>query len=119
MLGRCVHPLSCPCLPILVHGPIHGPIHMHAPASLIPCTSVVASGALSAVERSINLAYSAIETFPEAKFHITNELIHNPTVNGHLRKKDVNCIEKVGSLRCSPRPALRVTRLVPSLPSTL
>lgn len=46
------------------------------------------------VERSINLAYSAVETFPEAKLHITNELIHNPMVNERLHTKDVNFIEK-------------------------
>lgn len=46
------------------------------------------------VERSINLAYSAVETFPEAKLHITNELIHNPMVNERLHAKKVNFIEK-------------------------
>jgi len=48
------------------------------------------------VERSINLAYSAVETFPDAKIHITNELIHNPMVNERLHKKNVNFIEKDG-----------------------
>jgi len=46
------------------------------------------------VERSINLAYSAVETFPDSKLHITNELIHNPMVNERLRSKNVNFIEK-------------------------
>jgi len=46
------------------------------------------------VERSINLAYSAVETFPDAKLHITNELIHNPMVNERLHSKNVNFIEK-------------------------
>lgn len=46
------------------------------------------------VERSINLAYSAVETFPEAQLHITNELIHNPMVNDKLHAKNVNFIEK-------------------------
>jgi len=46
------------------------------------------------VERSINLAYSAVETFPDAKLHITNELIHNPMVNKKLHTKNVNFIEK-------------------------
>lgn len=46
------------------------------------------------VERSINLAYSALETFPDAKFHITNELIHNPMVNKKLHDKNVNFIAK-------------------------
>eukprot|EP00555_Chaetoceros_dichaeta_P003420 CAMPEP_0198250480 /NCGR_PEP_ID=MMETSP1447-20131203/1658_1 /TAXON_ID=420782 /ORGANISM="Chaetoceros dichaeta, Strain CCMP1751" /LENGTH=478 /DNA_ID=CAMNT_0043935325 /DNA_START=301 /DNA_END=1737 /DNA_ORIENTATION=+ len=48
------------------------------------------------VERSINLAYSAVETFPEAQLHITNELIHNPMVNDKLHAKNVNFIEKDG-----------------------
>eukprot|EP00536_Pseudo-nitzschia_multiseries_P015112 jgi/Psemu1/216887/e_gw1.822.4.1 len=48
------------------------------------------------VERSINLAYSAIETFPDSKIHITNELIHNPMVNDRLHSKNVNFIEKDG-----------------------
>lgn len=46
------------------------------------------------VERSIELAYSAIETFPDQKIHITNELIHNPAVNDRLHAKDVNFIQK-------------------------
>lgn len=46
------------------------------------------------VERSINLAYSAVETFPDADLHITNELIHNPMVNEKLHSKNVNFIEK-------------------------
>ena len=46
------------------------------------------------VERSINLAYSAVETFPESNLHITNELIHNPMVNDRLHSKNVNFIKK-------------------------
>lgn len=46
------------------------------------------------VERSINLAYSAVETFPESTIHITNELIHNPMVNDRLHSKNVNFIQK-------------------------
>merc|ERR1719261_19769 len=46
------------------------------------------------VERSINLAYSAVESFPDQDIHITNELIHNPMVNERLHNKNVNFIEK-------------------------
>lgn len=46
------------------------------------------------VERSLNLAYSAVETFPDRKIHITNELIHNPMVNERLHSKNVNFIAK-------------------------
>ena len=47
-----------------------------------------------AVERSINLAYSAVDTFPDKNLHITNELIHNPMVNEKLHAKNVNFIGK-------------------------
>jgi len=46
------------------------------------------------VERSINLAYSAVETFSDSKIHMTNELIHNPMVNGKLLSQNVNFIVK-------------------------
>lgn len=46
------------------------------------------------MERSIALAYEAVEHFPNRKIHITNELIHNPTVNDNLLAMDVGFIEK-------------------------
>lgn len=48
------------------------------------------------VERSIALAYEAVEHYPDRKLHITNELIHNPEVNDRLTEMNVNLIEKVG-----------------------
>mmetsp|Transcript_31957 Transcript_31957/g.67195 ORF Transcript_31957/g.67195 Transcript_31957/m.67195 type:complete len:463 (+) Transcript_31957:144-1532(+) len=48
------------------------------------------------VERSIALAYEAVEHFPGKKVHITNELIHNPEVNDNLHAMDVQFIEKMG-----------------------
>jgi len=48
------------------------------------------------VERSIALAYEAVEHYPDKKLHITNELIHNPEVNDRLTEMDVNLIEKLG-----------------------
>lgn len=47
------------------------------------------------VERSIALAYEAVNHFPDRKFHITNELIHNPEVNDKLSSMNVNFIEKI------------------------
>ena len=47
------------------------------------------------VERSIALAYEAVEHFPNKKVHITNELIHNPEVNDRLHDMNVQFIEKV------------------------
>jgi len=46
------------------------------------------------VERSIALAYEAVNHFPDRKIHITNELIHNPEVNDKLANMKVNFIEK-------------------------
>lgn len=46
------------------------------------------------MERSIALAYEAVDHFPDKKIHITNELIHNPEVNRNLSNMNVNFIEK-------------------------
>jgi len=46
------------------------------------------------VERSIALAYEAVEHFPDRTVHITNELIHNPEVNDNLSDMEVQFIEK-------------------------
>lgn len=48
------------------------------------------------MERSIALAYEAVEHFPGKKVHMTNELIHNPEVNDNLENMNVKFIEKVG-----------------------
>jgi 4-hydroxy-3-methylbut-2-enyl diphosphate reductase len=48
------------------------------------------------VERSIALAYEAVQHYPDRKLHITNELIHNPEVNDRLTEMNVNLIEKIG-----------------------
>lgn len=46
------------------------------------------------VERSIALAYEAVEHYPDRQLHITNELIHNPEVNDSLTEMKVNLIDK-------------------------
>lgn len=51
------------------------------------------------VERSIALAYEAVDHFPDRTIHITNELIHNPEVNDKLDEMNVKFIEKVGEGR--------------------
>lgn len=51
------------------------------------------------VERSIALAYEAVQHYPDRTLHITNELIHNPEVNDRLAAMNVNLIEKVGGGR--------------------
>eukprot|EP00959_Pyramimonas_sp_CCMP1952_P206783 4324858-Pyramimonas_sp.AAC.2 len=33
------------------------------------------------VERAVQMAYEARKQYPENNMHITNEIIHNPTVN--------------------------------------
>lgn len=46
------------------------------------------------MERSIALAYEAVNHFPDRKVHMTNELIHNPEVNENLKNMKVGFIEK-------------------------
>ncbi|MEL6442598.1 MAG: 4-hydroxy-3-methylbut-2-enyl diphosphate reductase [Cyanobacteria bacterium J06621_8] len=47
------------------------------------------------VERAISIAYEAREHFPEDKIWITNEIIHNPSVNRRLLEMNVGFIEVV------------------------
>ena len=49
------------------------------------------------VERAVAMAYEAREHFPTEKIWITNEIIHNPSVNQRLREMNVGFIELVGS----------------------
>ena len=48
------------------------------------------------VERAVAMAYEAREHFPREKIWITNEIIHNPSVNQRLREMNVGFIELVG-----------------------
>jgi 4-hydroxy-3-methylbut-2-enyl diphosphate reductase len=47
------------------------------------------------VERAIAMAYEAREHFPTEKIWITNEIIHNPTVNRRLQEMNVGFIQLV------------------------
>ena len=47
------------------------------------------------VERAVAMAYEARQHFPTEKIWITNEIIHNPSVNQRLREMNVGFIEVV------------------------
>ena len=44
------------------------------------------------VDRAVQIAYETRKHFPTEKLWITNEIIHNPSVNGHLREMGVEFI---------------------------
>ncbi|XVF67399.1 hypothetical protein PTKIN_Ptkin10aG0117800 [Pterospermum kingtungense] len=47
------------------------------------------------VERAVQIAYEARKQFPDEKIWITNEIIHNPTVNKRLEEMEVKNIPLV------------------------
>ncbi len=44
------------------------------------------------VERAVAMAYETRKHYPEERLWITNEIIHNPSVNNHLREMNVEFI---------------------------
>jgi 4-hydroxy-3-methylbut-2-en-1-yl diphosphate reductase len=48
------------------------------------------------VERAVAMAYEARQHFPNERIWITNEIIHNPSVNQRLREMDVQFISVEG-----------------------
>jgi Penicillin tolerance protein len=44
------------------------------------------------VERAVAIAYETRQHFPTERIWITNEIIHNPSVNQHLRDMEVGFI---------------------------
>ncbi|MEI7665440.1 MAG: 4-hydroxy-3-methylbut-2-enyl diphosphate reductase [Synechococcaceae cyanobacterium ELA263] len=45
------------------------------------------------VERAVAMAYETRRHYPSERIWITNEIIHNPSVNDHLREMDVQFID--------------------------
>ena len=51
------------------------------------------------VERAVAMAYETRRHYPTERIWITNEIIHNPSVNDHLRKMDVLFIQVDGGVK--------------------
>jgi 4-hydroxy-3-methylbut-2-enyl diphosphate reductase len=51
------------------------------------------------VERAVAMAYETRRHFPSEKIWITNEIIHNPSVNTHLLEMDVHFIPVEGGVK--------------------
>lgn len=45
------------------------------------------------VERAVQMAYEARRKYPENQLHITNEIIHNPSVNDRLKEMEINFVQ--------------------------
>ena len=51
------------------------------------------------VERAVAMAYETRRHYPSERIWITNEIIHNPSVNEHLREMDVLFIHAEGGVK--------------------
>ena len=51
------------------------------------------------VERAVAMAYETRRHYPSERIWITNEIIHNPSVNAHLREMDVRFIPVDGGVK--------------------
>ena len=51
------------------------------------------------VERAVAMAYETRRHYPRERIWITNEIIHNPSVNAHLREMDVQFIPVDGGVK--------------------
>ncbi|MDP6833979.1 MAG: 4-hydroxy-3-methylbut-2-enyl diphosphate reductase [Prochlorococcaceae cyanobacterium ETNP1_MAG_9] len=51
------------------------------------------------VERAVAMAYETRRHYPDEQIWITNEIIHNPSVNDHLRKMNVRFISAENGLK--------------------
>ena len=51
------------------------------------------------VERAVAMAYETRRHYPQERIWITNEIIHNPSVNDHLREMDVLFISVEGGVK--------------------
>ncbi|NEQ98090.1 MAG: hypothetical protein F6K30_15455, partial [Cyanothece sp. SIO2G6] len=62
----------------------HGPVTIHLAESFGFCWGV---------ERAVAMAYETRKQFPSEKIWITNEIIHNPSVNQRLKEMNVEFVQ--------------------------
>ena len=51
------------------------------------------------VERAVAMAYETRQHFPDERIWITNEIIHNPSVNQRLEEMNVGFIQVINGVR--------------------
>jgi 4-hydroxy-3-methylbut-2-enyl diphosphate reductase len=71
------------------------------------------------VERAVAMAYETRRHFPTERIWITNEIIHNPSVNDHLRDMDVLFIAVEGGVKDFSEVAAGDVVILPAFGATV
>ncbi|MEB3350817.1 MAG: 4-hydroxy-3-methylbut-2-enyl diphosphate reductase [Cyanobacteriota bacterium] len=71
------------------------------------------------VERAVAMAYETRRHYPSERIWITNEIIHNPSVNDHLREMDVCFIPVEGGVKDFSEVAAGDVVILPAFGATV
>ncbi|MFQ6539376.1 MULTISPECIES: 4-hydroxy-3-methylbut-2-enyl diphosphate reductase [Aphanothece] len=71
------------------------------------------------VERAVAMAYETRRHYPSERIWITNEIIHNPSVNDHLREMNVQFIQVDGGVKDFSEVACGDVVILPAFGATV